>query len=399
MAALSEQLMKGMMGSGKSAIREMFMASFVLKKKYGEDNVFDLSIMNPVIEPPKEFYEELKNLADNPPKGSHRYMMNSGYPETRMAVARQLQAETGVQFEWKDIIMTSGCAASLNVTLKSILNPGEEVVIFTPFWADYRTFTLNYGGVPKIIPTDEKFLPNLDVLEKTLGPKTKAVIINSPNNPSGAVIPEDRLAGIGALLAKKEKEYGTTIFLISDQVYRKIMFDGMAYPRIWNHHPNSIAVTSHSKDLALAGERIGYVAINPASEYREQLSSFMDNCQRSCGYVCAPALMQRIVAKLQNVTIDLETYQRQRDFVCDNLLEMGYALVKPMGGLCIYPKSPIEDDIAFVTELREDHRVLTVGGTVFGTPGYFRISFATEDKDLEGSMKGFRAVAKKYGLC
>jgi aspartate aminotransferase len=257
---------------------------------------------------------------------------------------------------------------------------------------------LGYGGIPKIIPTDEEFLPKLDKLEDALGPKTKAVIINSPNNPSGAVIPEDRLADLGALLGKKEKEYGTAIFLISDQVYRRIMFDGLAYPRIWKHHDNSIAVTSHSKDLALAGERIGYAAINPASAYREQLSSFMDNCQRSCGYVSAPALMQRIVAKLQDVTIDLDTYQRQRDFVCDNLLEMGYSLKKPKGGLCIYPKSPIEDDITFVTDLREEHKVLAVGGTVFGTPGYFRISFATEDKDLEGSMKGFKAMADKYAL-
>jgi len=323
-------------------------------------------------------------------------MPNSGFAETRSAIAAHLAGETGLPFEGRDITVTSGCAASLNITLKAMLNPGEQVVLFVPFWQSYRTYVFGYGGVPKPVATDEDFLPDLAALEKAITPQTKAVIINSPSNPSGAVIPEGRLAELGALLERKQREYGTTIFLISDEVYRRIMFDGRAYPMAWGHYANTVVVTSHSKDLSLAGDRIGYTAISPRCQHRDQLANLMENCQMSCGYVSAPALMQLIVGKLQDVTVDLAAYQRQRDFICDNLLAMGYSLKKPLGGLCIYPKSPIEDDVRFVTELMEEHRVLTVGGSAFGTPGYFRISFATHDRDLEGSLKGFKAMADKY---
>jgi len=395
-STLNAAMAQGWGGGGKSAIRDMFMASFTMKKKFGDENVFDLSIMNPVMEPPKEYYEVLAQLCKEPLEGSHRYMLNSGYPETRMAVASNLKKETGLDFEWNNISMTSGCAASLNITLKSTLNPGEEVIISKPFWSDYMTFTSSFKGIPKVVATDENFLPDIATLDEAITTKTKAVIINSPSNPSGAVIPAERLKEIGELLAKKEKEFGHTIFLISDEVYRKIMFDGEKYPFAWEHHPNVIVCTSHSKDLGLAGERIGYVAISPRCEHKKQLASFMENCQRSCGYVSAPATMQHIVAKLQDVTIDMPTYQRQRDTLCDALLNMGYELTPPKGGLCVYPKSPTEDDVGFITELREEHMVLGVGGTVFGTPGYFRISFATTDHDIEGSLKGFQAMADKY---
>ena len=395
-SALSLKLVQGMEGTGGSPIRKMFMASLALKEKFGEENVFDLSIMSPVMEPPREFYDELKRLALEPPSGSHRYMPNAGFPETRSAIAAHLADETGLPFEGRDIIMTSGCAASLNITLKAMLNPGEQVILFVPFWGSYRTYVFGYGGVPKPVVTDENFLPDLRALEGAITPQTKAVIINSPSNPSGAVIPEGRLGQIGALLERKENEYGTTIFLISDEVYCRIMFDGRAYPMAWEHYANTVVVTSHSKDLSLAGERIGYAAISPRCQHRAQLATLMENCQMSCGYVSAPALMQLIVGKLQNVTVDLETYQRQRDFMCDNLLAMGYSLKKPLGGLCIYPKSPIEDDVQFVTELMEEHRVLALGGSAFGTPGYFRISFATSERDLEGSLRGFKAMAEKY---
>jgi len=233
MSAISEKILKNK--TAESAIREMFLASFELKVKYGEENVFDLSMGNPVMEPPEEFKKELIEQAGSLEKGLHRYMLNSGYPETRAAVAEQLEKGTGFKFTWEDIVMTSGCSSSLNVILKSILNPGEEVIMFAPFWGGHATYTKNWGGVPKILESDELFLPKLDLLAETINPKTKAVIINSPNNPTGAVVSEEILTQIGELLSQKEDEYGTTIFLINDEVYRKIMFDGMEFPTIWKH--------------------------------------------------------------------------------------------------------------------------------------------------------------------
>ncbi|MBW1764297.1 MAG: aminotransferase class I/II-fold pyridoxal phosphate-dependent enzyme, partial [Deltaproteobacteria bacterium] len=300
MSVLAESLVKRG-GPRGSEVREMYMGAFMLKKKFGADNVFDLSIMNPVMEPPKEFFDELKRLADNPVKGAHRYMMHPGFHETRVAVAEQIKAETGIDISFENITITSGCSSSLSVTFKVLLNPGEEVVIFTPFWGGYRNYVTSYGGVPKIIPTNEEFMPDLDLLEKTLSPKTKAVVINSPNNPSGAVIDEDTLAKMGELLGQKEKEYGTTIFLVSDQVYSKIMFDGKKFPQPMKYQPNTIIVTSHSKDLSLAGERIGHIAVNPESEHAKKLGNFLGNSLRSGGNN-ASALMQRIVSKLQNVS-------------------------------------------------------------------------------------------------
>ena len=381
-----------------SAIRKMYEAGFELRAKYGDENVFDLSLGNPIMEPPPEFDQELRKILDHPAKGSHRYMLNAGYPETRAAVAAQLKKETGVNFTVKDIIMTSGAAAGLNIALKSILNPGEEVIIFAPHWPDYRTFVLNYGCIPKFVPPDERFMPKVDVLEAILGPKTKAVLFNSPNNPSGAVFSKEILIQVGELLGKKEKEYGTTIFLISDEVYRKLIYDGLTFPFIWDKHPNSIVVTSHSKDLGLAGERIGYNAIHPECRLRDDLSDAFVYCQRTLGYVSASALMQHLVRNLQNVTVDIADYEKKRNFIYNHLVQMGYAIVKPQGSFFMLPKSPIDNDIAFVEWLRDEQRVLVVAGRSFGAPGYFRISFCVTDRELEGSLKGFKAAALKYGL-
>jgi len=380
-----------------SWIRRMFEEGTVLKQRYGEENVFDLSLGNPIVEPPVEFKQELKRLAEHPLPGMHRYMVNAGYPETRTAVAAGLSLETGIKFTMNDIVMTCGAAAALNVVLKTILNQGDEVIIFAPYFVEYRYYIDNHGGVAKVLPTDEQFIPRLDTLETAIGTKTKALIINSPNNPTGVVYSEDFLHRLGELLHKKETQYGTQIFLISDEAYRKIIYDGLKYPSVWHHHPQSIIGTSHSKDLALPGERIGYIAVHPDCSQREELVNGLIFCNRTLGYVNAPALMQHIVRHLQQVTVSVAEYQKKRDFLYDHLIAMGYSVVKPMGAFYMFPKSPLEDDVAFVMELQQ-WKVLTVPGSGFGTPGYFRISYCVDDRTLEGCLAGFKKVARKFNL-
>ncbi len=380
-----------------SWIRRMFEEGVELKQRYGEENVFDLSLGNPIMEPPTEFFQELKKIAEHPASGMHRYMSNAGYAETRAAVAEQLSFETGIKFTASDVIMTHGAAGALNVILKTILNHGDEAIIFAPYFAEYVHYIDNHYGVSRILPTDEQFAPRVDELAKAINKRTRAVLVNSPNNPSGAVYSEERLREIGEVLRKKESELGTNILLISDEAYRKLIYDGLEYPFPVHHHTNSIIATSHSKDLALPGERIGYIAVHPECHGREDLVNGFIHVNRTLGFVNASALMQHIVRHLQGVTISVAEYQKKRDFMLDNLTKMGYEMVKPQGAFYIFPKSPIEDDVAFVRELLQ-LKVLTVPGSGFGTPGYFRIAYCVEDRVLEGSLDGLRAAAQKYGL-
>ena len=394
--SIAERVQKSM--AQGSWVRKMFEEGASLKRQYGEENVFDLSLGNPVMEPPIEFHQELKRLAENPLPGMHRYMENAGYPETRAAVAVQLSLETSIKFTMNDIIMTCGAAGALNVVLKTLLNEGDEVIIFSPYFPEYPHYIDNHGGIVRIVPTDEQFIPRLDILQTTIGAKTKAVLINSPNNPSGAVYGEDFVHQLGELLSKKQAQYETEIFLISDEAYRKIIYDGLKYLSPLLHHPQSIIVTSHSKDLALPGERIGYIAVNPTCSQRQELVGGLIHCNRTLGYVNAPALMQHLVSRLQSVTVPVAEYQKRRDFLYDQLNEMGYSVMKPQGAFYMFPKSPLEDDVAFIKEL-QSWRVLTVPGRGFGTPGYFRISYCVDDRTLEGSLSGFGKAAQKFNLC
>ncbi len=380
-----------------SWIRRMFEEGIALKRRYGEENVFDLSLGNPVMEPPEEFVREMKRLAENPLPGMHRYMANAGYPETREAVAAQLSAETGVKLARKDVVMTCGAAGALNVVLKTILNRGDEVIVFAPYFVEYLNYIDNYGGVAKVLTTDERFLPRLDMLEAGIGPKTKAVIINSPNNPTGVVYDESLVHGLGKLLGKKSTKYGTDIFLISDEPYRKILFDGWQYPSPLSHYAGSVVISSHSKDLALPGERIGYIALHPDCHDHGELIDGFIHCNRTLGFVNAPALMQHIVRHLQQVTVSVDEYQRKRDFLYGNLVDLGYSVVKPQGAFYMFPESPLEDDVAFVRELQQC-QVLAVPGRGFGAAGYFRIAYCVDDRTLAGALAGFRKVAEKIDL-
>ena len=391
---MSEKVRKNM--ETGSWIRKMFDEGNVLKKRYGADKVFDLTLGNPVVEPPAQFFTELKKLANSTAPGLHRYMENAGYLETRAAVAAQLSKETGLSLAAGDIVMTVGAAGAINVVLKTILNAGEEVILFTPCFFEYLNYIDNHGGVYKFAATDAQFQPKLDVLEKTISPKTKAVIVNSPHNPTGVVYSAETMRQIGEVLRKKEAQYGTQIYLISDEPYRKLIYDGLKYPSPLLFHPRAIIATSHSKDLALPGERIGYIAIHPDCPEKQELMDGFIYCNRILGFVNAPAMMQHIVRYLQDVTVSIADYQKKRDFLYSNLVEMGYSLVKPQGAFYMFPESPIPDDVAFVRALQEE-LVLAVPGVGFGGPGHFRISYCIDDRTLAGSLEGLRKTAKKFG--
>ena len=385
---------RGFMEKG-SWIRKMFEEGISLKQQYGEENVFDLSLGNPVMNPPEQFYEELKKISKNPINGMHRYMPNAGLTETRTAVANGLSNETGLSFTANEIVMTCGAGGALNVVMKTLLDPGEEFVIFAPFFVEYNFYADNHGGSCKIVPPDENFLPDMEVFRSSINTNTRGVLINSPNNPSGIVYGDKTLSEMCEIIKEKEVEFGTEIYLVSDEPYRKIIFDNLEYTHIFNYHNRSIVATSHSKDLALPGERIGYIAVNPDCSDIEELVDGLVFCNRTLGFVNAPALIQHLIAHLQDTTIDVRIYEKKRDHLYKELTNMGYSLIKPQGAFYMFPKSPIEDDVQFTEELKEN-RVLVVPGRGFGLPGYFRISYCMEDATIEGSLEGLEKTISKY---
>ena len=391
--AISNKI-RGFMEKG-SWIRKMFEEGIALKQQYGDENVFDLSLGNPVMNPPERFYEELKKISENPIDGMHRYMPNAGLTETRTAVAKGLSNETGLSFTANEIVMTCGAGGALNVIMKTLLDPGEEFVIFAPFFVEYNFYADNHGGSCKVVPPDENFLPDMEVFRCSINSKTRGVLINSPNNPSGIIYGDETLSEMCRIIKEKEVEFGTEIYLVSDEPYRKIIFDNLEYTHIFKYHDRSIVATSHSKDLALPGERIGYIAVNPSCPDIEELVDGLVFCNRTLGFVNAPALIQHLIAHLQNTTIDVRIYEKKRDYLYKELTNMGYSLIKPQGAFYMFPKSPIEDDVQFSEELKEN-RVLVVPGSGFGLPGYFRISYCMEDATIQGSLEGLEKTILKY---
>ena len=380
-----------------SLVREMFETGIALKRQYGAENVFDLSLGNPVMEPPKAFRDILRRLVESSTPGLHRYMPNAGYPETRAAVARQLAEETSTPFTEDEIVMCVGAGGGLNVVLKAILNPGDEIVILTPYFLEYIFYINNHGGKPVVVPCDQEFVPDLTILRERITARTKVVIVNSPNNPSGAVYTPGFLAKLGLVLLEKETEYKAPIYLVSDEPYRKVIYDDLVYPHVYQHHARSIAVTSYSKDLALPGERIGYIAINPGCPDKEELLNALVFCTRTLGFVNAPALMQHVVRNLQGITINIAAYQQKRDFLHEKLTQLKYRVFKPAGAFYMFPEAPESNDFAFVERLLRCN-VLAVPGTSFGMPGYFRLSYCVEDEVLEGAVRGFTKVAHEMRM-
>jgi aspartate aminotransferase len=379
-----------------SWIRRMFEIGITMKRERGEENVFDLSLGNPVMEPPPEFDRELRRLVNAPPPGMHRYMPNAGYTETRQAVAVALAAETGLAYEAAHVMMCVGAGGGINVALHALLDPGDEVLILAPFFAEYLFYAYNHQGVPVVVGCNHQFEPDLAELKAKITPRTKALLLNSPNNPSGAVYSAQIVAQVAEVLGRKAQELGTQPFIISDEPYRKLIFDGLTYPFPQHYYQRTITVTSHSKDLALPGERIGYVAVHPDYPDSAELMDAMIFCNRVLGFVNAPALMQHVVRTLQNVTVDVADYQRKRDFLYGHLTHQGYRVMKPQGAFYMFPESPMNDEMQIVEALQR-HGVLVVPGRGFGLPGHFRISFCVEDRVLEGAVAGFAAVAQELG--
>ncbi len=374
--------------SQSSMIRKMFEEGILLKKKYGTDKVCDFSLGNPNVEQPDEFKSELINLAHEIIHLKHGYTPNAGYPETRQAIAGKINRTTGLKMSADHIVMSCGAGGALNVIFKALLDPGDEVIVLKPFFVEYPFYIENYSGVVRYTKTKEDFSLDIAAIAKAINRRTKAIIINSPNNPTGKVYSKKNITDLARLLKEKGRAYNKAIYLISDEPYAEIVFDGVTVPSVLKAYANSIVAYSYSKTLSLPGERIGYIAVNPKIHESDNLINALILCTRIMGFVHAPALMQRIVARLQDVAVDVKVYQKKRDLLCAGLAKAGYKFVKPQGAFYLFVKSPIPDDVEFVKMLLKKN-ILVVPGSGFGGPGYFRIAYCVDDATIINSMKGF----------
>lgn len=378
-----------------SWIRKMFEEGDNLKKQYGPDNVFDFSLGNPNIEPPEKFKEALLQTAVAFVPNKHGYMPNAGYLETRKSVAAYQGLLQGVPLAYNNIIMTCGAGGALNVILKALLNPSEEVIVPTPCFVEYRFYVDNAGGVTKLVKTKSDFSLDLEAIDAAITDKTKIVLINSPNNPTGMVYDAVAINSLADLLRRKSRILGQDIYLISDEPYKDIVYDGVVVPSVLAAYDNSIIATSYSKNLSLPGERIGYLAINPAMQAVETVIDAAILCNRILGFVNAPALMQRVIASLQGAQVAVEEYKRKRDLLCDGLAALGYKFTKPAGAFYLFPQSPVEDDGLFVKALLQE-KIIVVPGSGFCGPGFFRIAYCAEDRTIINSLDGFGKVMKQF---
>ena len=381
--------------SESSWIRKMFEEGARLRAKHGAGNVYDFSLGNPNLKPPKNFSDNLIDAAKSSVEGNHAYMPNVGFPYVRKSVAANVSAEQQADVSEKEIIMTCGAAGALNVILKTILDPGDEVITPSPYFVEYKFYADNHGGILKTVPTKPDFSLDITAISSAINNKTKAVLINSPNNPTGQIYSKESLIELGTVLNDKGKKSGRTIYLISDEPYRKIVYDGVKVPSIFNCYRESIIATSYSKDISIPGERIGYIAVNPDAAFKENLINGMALANRILGFVNAPALMQRIIASIQGASVDISEYQRKRDILCNNLAECGYEFVRPSGAFYLFPKSPVPDDVKFVKAL-QDELILVVPGSGFGCPGHFRIAFCVDDDTIINSISGFKRAMEKF---
>lgn len=390
----SEKIIKNLEKS--SWIRAMFEEGNRLAKIYGQDKVYDYSLGNPFGEPPVEVLESLKRYTSGESTGLHKYMSNAGFTDVREKIAKSLSKESGVSLTGENVVMAVGAAGGLNVVLKSILNEGEEVIVFAPYFVEYNSYVDNCGGSTVIVPANTlNFEPNLEVLDKYINAKTKAVIINSPNNPTGVIYSEESLKAMAKILEAKEKEYGNTIFVISDEPYNKIIYDGAKVPPVMSIFKNAIIVNSFSKSLGLAGERIGYIAASSNIDNASTLMKALAYCTRTLGFVNAPALFQKVIADCLDAKVDTADYQAKRDFLYDNLTGLGFECRKPQGAFYLFPKALIPDDIEF-TKIATKYNLLLVPGSGFGCPGYFRMSYCVKFDMIKNSIAAFEDLVKEF---
>lgn len=389
--------MKSMVANS-SAIRAMFEEGNRLAQVYGRENVFDFSLGNPNVPAPQEVKDAiLEILNEEDPVALHGYTnSNAGYADVRQAVAESINERFDTKFEGRNIVMTVGAAGGLNVALKILLNPGDEVITFAPYFGEYRSYTANFDGVlVAVSPNTETFQPKLDEFEEKITEKTKAVIVNTPNNPTGVVYSEETIQKMVAILEAKQKEFGTDIYLISDEPYRELAYDGVEVPYLTKYYANTIIGYSFSKSLSLPGERIGYLVIPDEASDSEDLLSAASVATRILGFVNAPTLQQKMVAKCLNAKTDISYYDRNRETLYNGLLECGFECIKPEGAFYLFVKSPIEDEKAFCAAAKK-YNILIVPGSSFGCPGFVRMAYCVAYETIVNALPKFKELAKEY---
>lgn len=382
-----------------SAIRMMFEEGNRLRAKYGADKVFDFSLGNPSVPAPDSVREaiiELVNTTD--PTVLHGYMSNAGFEDVRQTIAESLNRRFDTKFSAKNLIMTVGAASGLNVILKTILNPGEEVIVFAPYFLEYGAYVRNYDGVlVEISPDTTTFQPNLAEFEQKITPKTRAVVVNTPHNPTGVVYSEETIKKLSVILEAKQKEFGTVIYLISDEPYRELAYDGVEVPYLTKYYNNTVVGYSYSKSLSLPGERIGYLVIPDEADGSEELISAATIANRTLGCVNAPSLIQKVVAKCVDAKTDLAAYDKNRQALYNGLKECGFECIKPQGAFYLFVKSPVEDEKAFC-EAGKKYNILMVPGSSFACPGYVRLAYCVSYETIVNSLPEFKKLAAEYGL-
>lgn len=387
-----EELVKG-----SSVTRAMFEEGKKMAKKFGAENVYDFSLGNPSVEPPEEVRQAMLDIIRTENQNYlHGYMSNSGYEDVRRTIAESLNGRFDTHFSEENIVMTVGAAGGLNVALKMLINPGEEVIVFAPFFGEYRNYVSNVDGTIVVVPPDtDTFMPNLSEFEKRITERTKAVIINTPNNPTGVVYPEKTIQDLAAVLEKKQKEYGTDIYLISDEPYRELVYGDITVPYITKYYANTIIGYSYSKSLSLPGERIGYLVIpNEAADF-EQLSAAANVATRILGFVNAPSLQQRVIARCIDAKVDVAVYDKNRRLLVDNLRKFGYECASPDGAFYLFVKTLEEDDAAFTAKAKE-FNLLVVPGSAFACPGYVRIAYCVDYDMIVRALPAFEKLAAVY---
>ena len=379
-----------------SWIRAMFEKGSQLTAKYGKENVYDFSLGNPDPEPPEALLKRLEMLAEAKIPKLHSYMPNAGYMDTRMAIAKQVSLENDIETPFENIVMTCGAGGALNVLLKSVLNPGDEVIVFAPYFVEYNFYTENHNGIPvKVEPNPPSFQPNVEDFKNKINEKTRAIILNSPNNPSGVVYTEEVLKELAVVVEDTENKYGTKILVISDEPYRKISYDDVTIPSVFKIFKNVAIADSYSKSLSIPGERIGYVAVSPNTTEASLLIEAVIFSNRTLGYVNAPSLFQKVITDCQGSVVDINLYKERRDFFYKALTDIGYECIKPQGAFYLFPKAPGGNDIDFANKAL-DYNIILVPGTGFGCPGYIRIAYCVSMETIKNSIESFRKLFEEY---
>ena len=396
---ISQKIQKALQGS--SAIRAMFVEGNELAARVGRENVYDFSLGNPATPAPAALNEAIKQLVDETdPLVLHGYMDNAGYPDVRQAVAENLNKRFGTAFTSHNIVMTVGAAGGLNIIFKTILDPGDEVIVFAPYFGEYKSYAANFDAeVVEVAPDFETFQPDLMAFEKAINEKTKAVIVNTPNNPTGVIYHEETMKKMAEILEKKEKEIGHEIYLISDEPYRELAYDGVEVPYVTKYYADTVVCYSYSKSLSLPGERIGYLVIPDEFTDSEAVFTAATIANRVLGCVNAPSLMQRVIKRCieADARVNLEAYDKNRNLLYQGLKKLGFSCIKPEGAFYLFVKAPEPDEKAFCARAQK-HNLLLVPGSSFACPGYVRIAYCVSEDQITRAMSAFEALAQEYGL-